>query len=391
MSLALLLPLGLAALAAWLVPLLIHLRRRDEQQRTVFAALRFLPARARPRTRLRFEEWLLLSLRLLLIAAIALLIAQPVLFGGPHEKHWRVVAPGVDPAALSPEDFRGEQRWLASGFPSLQEPPPRRVQHIGSLLRELDATLPRDTVLTVIVPAQLDGADAAVPVLGRRVEWRIVPGTSASASSAQRPALPRPPLAIRHSGKAVGLRYLSAAASAWRAVSASASPRVAPDIAPVEQALPATTIPLVWLAPGALPRSLAGWVERGGSVLLGSDVALPGIERHGVALWRDEAGEPLVLAMRHGRGRYLQWTRPLTADAMPELLQAEFPERVWSLFAPPVPAPARVPASDYAPVRQARTWPAQPRDLQPYLLVAIAALFVLERLLASGRRAAVRA
>ena len=40
MNLALLLPAGLAALAALLLPLLIHLARRSEQRPTVFAALR---------------------------------------------------------------------------------------------------------------------------------------------------------------------------------------------------------------------------------------------------------------------------------------------------------------------------------------------------------------
>ena len=42
MSLALLLPAGLAALAALLLPLLVHLARRSEQRPTVFAALQWL-------------------------------------------------------------------------------------------------------------------------------------------------------------------------------------------------------------------------------------------------------------------------------------------------------------------------------------------------------------
>ena len=71
----LLAPLGLAALAALVVPLLVHLRRRTEEVPLDFAALRWLDPRPRPRRRLRFDEWLLLALRLLLVALLALLLA----------------------------------------------------------------------------------------------------------------------------------------------------------------------------------------------------------------------------------------------------------------------------------------------------------------------------
>ncbi len=81
MSFGLLLPAGLAALFALLLPLLLHLHRRTEQQPAMFAALRWLQGRQRPQRRIRFEEWPLLALRLLLLAALALLVAQPVLYG----------------------------------------------------------------------------------------------------------------------------------------------------------------------------------------------------------------------------------------------------------------------------------------------------------------------
>ena len=61
MTLALLAPLGLAALAALALPLLIHLVRRLQLVDTEFAALRWISPRAQPRRRLRFERpWLLL-------------------------------------------------------------------------------------------------------------------------------------------------------------------------------------------------------------------------------------------------------------------------------------------------------------------------------------------
>ena len=81
MNLAFLLPAGLAALAALVVPLLLHLARRHEQTPTDFAALRWLRQKPKPRHRIRFDEWPLLLLRLLLLALLSLWLARPVLSG----------------------------------------------------------------------------------------------------------------------------------------------------------------------------------------------------------------------------------------------------------------------------------------------------------------------
>src|SRR3546814_121961 len=78
MSIGLLFPAALTALAALALPLLIHLTRRSDRQLLDFAALRWLRAKERARRRLRIDEWPLLVLRLLLLAALVLLLAQPV-------------------------------------------------------------------------------------------------------------------------------------------------------------------------------------------------------------------------------------------------------------------------------------------------------------------------
>ncbi|MDZ4348840.1 MAG: BatA domain-containing protein [Xanthomonadaceae bacterium] len=126
MTPGLLLPVGLLALAGVLVPLLIHLVRRSEMLVSDFAALRWLAAKARPRRRLRFDERLLLAVRLLLIASIAALLAQPTLTGWPAGRDWLLVAPGVAVADLpTPDPEReGERRWLAPGLPPLSAPTP---------------------------------------------------------------------------------------------------------------------------------------------------------------------------------------------------------------------------------------------------------------------------
>ena len=102
MAMGLLFPAALAALVALIVPLVIHIARRSEQQPTNFAALRWLRQKPRPRSRLRFDEWPLLLLRLLLLALVALFLARPVLWGAADQSPYVAVVPGarVDPAAF---------------------------------------------------------------------------------------------------------------------------------------------------------------------------------------------------------------------------------------------------------------------------------------------------
>ncbi len=56
MAMGLLFPAALAALVALIVPLVIHIARRSEQQPTDFAALRWLNPRPKRRRRLRIDE-----------------------------------------------------------------------------------------------------------------------------------------------------------------------------------------------------------------------------------------------------------------------------------------------------------------------------------------------
>lgn len=384
MSLSLLLPLALSALLALAIPLLLHLARREQQRRTVFAALRWLRARPRPRRRIRFDEWPLLALRLLLLALLALWLAHPVLTGMPERTPWVVVVPGLDPADAqgATTHATAERRWLAPGFPALDTPPPTasRVSPLASLLRELDAQLPPDAPLHVVVPAQPAGLDGAIVMLSREVEW-IVAGDVAAAADAAVPF----DLAIRHGAgqdDALAVRALRAAVRALADAEAADAPL---DVAATDTPIGATTRRLAWLAPGPLPEDVARWIEAGGDALLASDVVvdLPGPARR--SAWHDARGVALVEEAPLGAGRAMRFLHPLHPGTMPQLFEPTFPQQLRTLFEA-APAPSRANAVDIAPVTGAAAWPVAPRDLRPWLALLIALLALAERWLATSRR-----
>ncbi|MFO6447023.1 BatA domain-containing protein [Erythrobacter sp. NE805] len=372
----LLAPLGLAALAALAVPLVIHLHRRTEEVPVDFAALRWLDALPRPRSKLRFDEWVLLALRLLLMALLALLLARPAVLGSEGDTPHFLAAPGVDPAAaraaVGPE---AELRWIAPGFPEVgaADPPPR--SQVSSLIRQFDAELPSGAPLTVLVPPVLSGVDAEPLRLTRKVAWRVV---AAGNPDVEPEPPPSPALAVRHPpGGEASLRYFRAAASAW-----SDAPRFE---ARTDDALPPTETVLVWLVPGPLPQAVTDWVSKGGTALLGkgAEVAMPAATG---ALWRDGVGETLVEGAPLGAGRLLRFTHPLAPAAMPELLAPDFAARLREVVSSPPPPPARVASTAFVPKAGIEPYPLPPRELASWLGVLIALGFLAERLLATRAR-----
>ncbi|MGI4876525.1 MAG: BatA domain-containing protein [Janthinobacterium lividum] len=369
----LLFPLGLAALAALTVPLAIHLARRSELARIDFAALRWLAARPRPRTRLRFDEWPLLIARLLLLALVALWLARPAVFGASEGGNWIAVVPGADLAMVGHDDGV-ERRWLAPGFPALDTPRPGGGIAVASLLRQLDAELPPGASLRIVVPAQIT-ADAERPRLSHRVAWQVTPG-SMPAAPAPTPR-PTPTLSVRYSPeRRDAVRYLRAAAVAWTPLGHTPALDAGPPSAP----LPPYPATLVWLA-GPLPTAVREWITSGGTALLvgTGSIAAP-------VTWRDEVGAALATSEPMGRGHVIRLTRPLDPAQMPQLLEPDFPQRLRALLEAPPPAPARVAAVDHAPLTGGAIYPPPARDLRPWLALAVAAMFLIERWLATGRR-----
>lgn len=379
MSAALLAPAGLAALAALVLPLLIHLARLTEEQPTDFAALRWLRQKPSPRKRPRLDERVLMTVRLLLVALLALWLTQPVLTGTPARTAWVAVLPGADPAQAAALVAAGAHgAWLAPGFPTLDTPAPTRAAPAASLVRELDADLPPDVPLTVLVPPVIATADAERPRVARAVTWQIVPARVPLA----KPPPPAPPtFAIRAAPGVAGIGYLRAAATALL------PPERSVDVAPTSAPLPAAGV-VAWWAAGALPASVRDRAARGGTVLLPAGAILP----PGIAtvVWRDSVGAPLAEAVALGRGRIVRFTRPLVPAAMPVLLEPGFADAFAALVVAPPPRPALVAAQDYAPEPGAATpnHVASVQAVQPSLAVLLAALFLAERWLATRRQRA---
>lgn len=379
MGLSLLFPLGLAALAAALLPLLIHLARRQESRLTSFAALRWLRAQPKPRQRIRIDEWPLLLVRLLLLALLALWMAGLAWQGADDRRPRVLVSPALDDAARRmlklPED--AQAHWLAVGFPALEQPRPLAPQAEASLLREFDAALPAAAPLTVFVPAIWGDVDGQRPILSRQVEWRVLP-----ARMPERVASPvaAPTLAAAGFGeKDPALRTLRALHAAWQP-KATALPLIdAADHSPASRASF-----VAWGADTPIPTPWQDWVRAGGQLLLGArtpwpDGASPQTE------WQGDDGEVLLASAPFGHGRIWRLPQGWDVATHARLLDPRFPvELLRHLQAPP--PPARVTAAQFAPLHQARDWPRPPPALLPGLALLVALIFALERWMATSPR-----
>ncbi|UNK41563.1 BatA domain-containing protein [Luteimonas sp. S4-F44] len=372
MSLGLLAPAALAALAALLLPLLLHLARRDATRPTPFAALRWLRERPKPRRRLRFDDWPLLLARLLLLALLALWLAWPVLHGGAAPARWTVVVPGVAADAMPPTDPDAPVRWLAPGFPQARDTvAPTGPVPVASLLRELDATLPAGTALTVVVPETIDGADGGRVTLSRAVDWQVVPEASAPGAP---PGAGWPQLDVFGiADDDPTLRVLAAVAHAWRPDDADALQRPTADATPRAQAA------LAWWSASAPPPALLE-AAAGRTLLLGPAALLPeGTDWHASV---DDVGFERAAC---GAATCVRWRGTFDPARDQELLDPGFPARLRDRLQPG-PAPARIAAADLTPASGLTAYPPVPRDLRPWWALLVALAFALERWLAAAAR-----
>ena len=379
MSLTLLMPLGLLALGGLLLPLLIHLIRRTEQTAIDFPALRWLRQSVRPRRRIRFDDIGLLLVRLLLLALIAVLLAMPVVTGEWRDpRHWVAVADAVDLNAarrqLNEED--AEWRWLAPGFPTVDAPPPAAPQDFSSLLREFDATRGESDRMTVFVPEVLSGLDAERLQLAHDVDWRIIAGSAPEPAASD----PEPRRVILRTGSSPvsGAAYLRAAVTAWQD---SEPARWSIEEQAATAAMPEPAAWLIWLD-SDVPDELTAWVRAGGHALIVDPDAATGS-----VVWRDAQGRPLASNEALGAGHLVRLLKPLQPESFPAVLEPGFPARLQDLLAGPAAPPTQAWATSVRPARDDDLSSVVTTPLSPWLALLVAMVFLVERVVATRRRA----
>lgn len=375
---ALLAPAGLAALSALALPVLIHLVRRRDEQRLRFAAMRWLGERQVPRARVRLHDPLLLALRLLLLATLALLLAAPVWQSQEAApRPWVVLAPGVAPATARAAIGEADADWhlLAPGFPLLADPaaalPSVEPQPVASLIRELDGQLPAAQALTMVVPRELGGLDGGALQLRRAIDWRVVDGRSPGATA------PAQELVIYGAaGRERELAVWSALLEAWRADGLDLRLQTA---APDDPA-PAVSAWALWLPEAPPSPAVARWLRSGGRLL----TIEPGAA--GTPAVVDATGKAVLVNRPVGAGRLLALSARLMPEDLPALREPAFPQRLRRALQAAALPPDRADADAVAPQRGGGAALAPARTPLDALFAGFAALlFAAERLRAQAR------
>lgn len=154
---AFLAPYFLIGLGALLVPIIIHLWSKNAKQSISFGSLRFIKETETKTMRsVMPSQWLLLLTRLLLLTLLVFVLAEfrMVSEGNPIERLYVVDRVYEDSELLSNLiDSVGEDveiRWLAEGFPTIDQKPDSSENDYWQLLSQLPAS--RANCLVVISP-----------------------------------------------------------------------------------------------------------------------------------------------------------------------------------------------------------------------------------------------
>lgn len=357
-------PLGLASLAALLVPLIIHLARRRAERPIRVGSLRHLPANAAPRrTHLRFTEPWLLAVRILVLTVLALFIARLFLRGEPPER--APISMLVVPSTVPDDSLRiflpAFDSILRAGAELRRTP----MADLWSEIAELDATLPAGSTLAIAAPFELR-LPGARPALGSSIALHRIPAPAASVPASAAPAGRTLQVVLAaDSAHTVQARRVAAAFRAVAELRGDSLELVETADAPAGDAW------IVWLsdadpAPGHLAAVAAG------ATLLTTH--LPGTK----ARPRSISVEPLE------RGRVII-APPLDAPPLDGTFPA-FVARIWpdpSRLAPTEPPLRRVATSQLQPAHASTARTAAPRTEPGRALLVLAfALFLFERWLA---------
>ena len=358
-------PAWLAALGALAVPLAIHLWSHRARRPVRIGSIRLLagvPPAARRAVRLR-DPWLL-ALRLAMLAALALSLADP---------YWtrRDARPGTwallseealaDSALIdSLRDAGAELRLLEDGS----------LPNYWSLLAEADRLAPPGTRFVVATPLVADRFRGPRPAISAPVTWREV-GAATPRGAPPTAQPPRRVVILADAAHADDARYFAAAIQA-----AAQTTGLAADVtrgSPQDASARATGADwILWLA-------TAG--------------AVPAVSGPVVPVWSDARGAPLLSVAREGRALVFRLHTRISPE---RALAPEFIEAVAALWTGPVPGPGAVvaritpaqatPAAAAAPPRRGTAAGAVALAVPLWMLAALA--LAVDRWLAVRRRGA---
>lgn len=373
-------PVWLAALGALAVPLAIHLWSHRARRPIRVGSIRLLsgiPPAARRAVRLR-DPWLL-ALRLALLAALALSLADPYWARrGPRARTWALLSTEALADRTLIDSLRGagaELRLLEDGSRQMADGrddgrwqmADGRMRNYWSLLAEADRLAPPGTRFLVAAPLVIDRFRGTRPAISAPVTWREVPAVAARVAPAAA-APPRRVVILADAAHRDDARYVEAAIRA-----AAQATGLAAD---VTRGSPADA--------GALaPR--ADWI-----VWLAATGAPPAAPGPAAPVWSDANGAPLLSVARDDHVLVFRLNAPITPE---RALGPEFIAAMAALWVGPVPGPAAIapritpaqatPAAAAAP--PPRTTPAGAVPLAAPLWALAALALAVDRWLAFRR------
>lgn len=189
----LLYPIGLLALTALLVPIIIHLWRIKQGKTFKVGSISLMGESAASNARsLVIGDWLLLLLRCLLLAILALLLAQPFLKGKPLAKQGGWILVGQQNLKSTYQNHRKtidsllnkgfEFRQLGLGFKTLSlkdtaNATTDSLPLLGytSLLKQANHQLPNQYPVWIFAPKTALGFEEELPKLHLQIHWKTPP------------------------------------------------------------------------------------------------------------------------------------------------------------------------------------------------------------------------
>lgn len=426
-GLTLLAPAGLLALAALALPVLIHLFSRSKGRRVLVGNIDLYRQAKRQRvTELRPVQWWLLLLRLALLALAALLLAGLARSGLDSldgdtaylTPEWQARASANDRQALADFDH---VHLLAPGYPDpalTGEPPPAGADP-WSLLAERLATVRHGGEVHLFAGAEAAQFPARAPALDEPLNWHFL----AAPAVAPQPVSLR--VRIAHAtDRGSDAEMLAAALEAAArhrniALDLARTPLVndganngadeGAELARQDPGIDLANDVLVWLGSGPAPTGLAASLvledrPAGGfrqparattwphaRWLAAPAEAADSRNAEGFStIWRTGDGSPLLQERNDGGQRHLVLRERLSPGpdalagqpAFPDtLLRLLLGEATWAV------ATSTAPADPTAAVARPAPAGTQPhRPLAPWLALAMAVLFGLERWLAERPR-----